>query len=68
MVKTIQNGLSGFVDTDTRTLIARMQELLRNPGYAKYLGDHARKFAEEHFGIERFKSDWDIVLNSVTTN
>ncbi len=68
MVKTIQNGVSGFVDTDTWTLIARMQELLRDPGYARYLGEHARKFAREHFGIDRFKSDWDIALNSVTAD
>ncbi len=68
MVKTIQNGVSGFVDTDTRILIARMQELLRDPGYARSLGEHARHFAQEHFGIERFKSDWDVALKGVTVH
>lgn len=65
MVRTIQNGVSGYVDTDVESLINHMQDLLRNPEEAKALGAGARSFAENHFGIGRFAADWDAALRSV---
>jgi glycosyltransferase involved in cell wall biosynthesis len=65
MARVIQNGVSGYVDTDIQALVAGMQELLRNPGEARRLGANARRYALEHFGMERFAADWDSALRSV---
>lgn len=68
MVRAVRNGVSGYVDTDINSLTGRMQELLRNPDEARHLSAGARKFAEEHFNIERFTRDWDDALREVTGN
>ncbi len=68
MVRTVQNGVSGYVDTDIDSLTGRMRELLDDPDEARRLGAGARKFAEEHFSIERFERDWDSSLREVTGN
>jgi glycosyltransferase involved in cell wall biosynthesis len=60
--------VSGYVDTEVNTLIAYMQQLLREPEKARQLGEGARRFAEEHFSIERFVDDWDATLQLVTGN
>ncbi len=65
MARVVQNGVSGYVDTDVRALIGRMQELLRRPDEAKRLGANARRFAQEHFGMGRFTADWDSALKAV---
>lgn len=65
MARVVQNGVSGYVDTDIGTLIARMQELLRSPATARQLGAAARRFAERHFSIGRFSADWDSTLRAV---
>jgi hypothetical protein len=59
MVTAVENGVSGFVDTDVRVLIDRMRELLADPQEARRLGEGARCQALERFGIERFIRDWD---------
>jgi glycosyltransferase involved in cell wall biosynthesis len=58
MATAIENGVSGFVDTNVDRLILRMRELLQDPAEAKRLGDGARRRARERFGIERFVRDW----------
>lgn len=65
MATAIENGVSGYVDTDINKLIARMQELLRNPVEAKRLGEGARRYALERFNIRRFVRDWDAVFAEV---
>ncbi len=62
MATAVENGVSGFVDTRVETLIERMQMLRHDPALARELGAGARKRAQERFGIERFKRDWDAVL------
>lgn len=64
MVRTVQNGVSGYVDTDVDRLVGHMQDLLRDPEKARALGAGARRFAEEHFAIGRFSADWDAALRS----
>jgi len=59
MATVVQNGVSGYVDTDVEKLIPRMQELLRDPTEARRLGDGARRYAEARFDIRRFARDWD---------
>ena len=65
MATAIQNGVSGYVDTDVHKLVPRMQELLRNPAEARRLGEGARRYALERFDIRRFARDWDAVFAEV---
>lgn len=55
----IENGVSGFVDTDAAKLVGPMRELIADPGLARRLGENARQYARERFGIERFTRDWE---------
>jgi hypothetical protein len=66
MATVIENGRSGYVDTNVGALIDRMRELLRDPAEARRLGENARRMALERFGIERFIADWDRALRDVT--
>ena len=66
MVTVIDNGESGFIDTDPVVLVAHMRELGRNPLLARQLGATARRRARERFGIARFAAEWDAALRAVT--
>src|SRR5207237_1173823 len=43
MSTTIENGVSGYVDTNVGALVDRMRELLRDPAEARRLGEGARR-------------------------
>jgi glycosyltransferase involved in cell wall biosynthesis len=66
MATVIENGKSGYVDTNPATLISHMQELMRKPALAKQLGEQARRRALERFGIRRFIDDWNAAFRQVT--
>lgn len=66
MATAIQNGVSGYVDTNVNALIAFMRHLLKDAAEARRLGEGARRRAMERFHIERFARDWDDALASVT--
>jgi hypothetical protein len=66
MATAIENGVSGYVDTNVGTLTGCMQELLRDPALARRLGRAARRRALERFGIDRFVSDWNAAFRFVT--
>jgi glycosyltransferase involved in cell wall biosynthesis len=66
MATVIQDGVSGFVDTDPQVLIERMRTLLRDPALARELGRGARRRALQRFSIQRFSADWDSALRHVT--
>jgi hypothetical protein len=66
MATVIENGVSGYADTNVATLVGHMRELLRDPGLARELGQGARRRARERFSIERFAADWDAALRHVT--
>jgi glycosyltransferase involved in cell wall biosynthesis len=68
MVMAIQNGVSGYVDTNIANLIPVMRELLRNPAEARRLGEGARRYALERFNIKRFTTDWEQTINEVVGN
>lgn len=68
MVTVIENGKSGYLDTNADALIERMQELLRDPAEARRLGEGARRKAYERFNIQRFIRDWDNTLREVAGN
>lgn len=65
MVTVIENGMSGYIDTNIDRLIDRMQELLNNPKLAKELSVNAKKYAKERFNINRFIGDWNKVFRIV---
>lgn len=66
MATAIENGVSGFVDTDVATLIERMHGLIDDPALAHRLGQGARRRALERFHIDRFVRDWDAAFRLVT--
>ncbi len=66
MATVIENGVSGFVDTNVDRLIDRMKDLIKNPNEARRLGEGARRRARERFNIDRFTNDWNLALAQVT--
>ncbi len=66
MVTTIENDISGYIDTNVSRLIEHMLRLLSNPAEAHRLGKGARLRAEQRFNIRRFVSDWNDTFISVT--
>lgn len=66
MATVIENGKSGYVDTNVATLVTYMQDLIRNPALAKELGEGARRRAMDRFNIQRFILDWNAALQDVT--
>jgi glycosyltransferase involved in cell wall biosynthesis len=66
MVTTVENGVSGYTDTNVGKLIAHMQELQGDPTLARHLGQGARRRAMERFHIDRFVRDWNDAFALVT--
>ena len=66
MATVIDNGFSGFIDTDVARLHGHMQRLAGDPALARELGANARALARERFSIRRFSADWDALLRQVT--
>lgn len=60
--ETIENGTTGFVSTDPEELIEGMRWLLANPEGARRMGEAARHVAEQRFGLDRFRDDWNAAL------
>lgn len=65
MSTVIDNGVSGWIDTDVGRLVERMRELLADPAEARRLGAGARRTALERFSIVRFVADWDAAFRAV---
>jgi glycosyltransferase involved in cell wall biosynthesis len=55
----IESGVTGYLSCELDELIARMRELLSDPGLARRIGANARELARARFGIERFVDDWN---------
>jgi glycosyltransferase involved in cell wall biosynthesis len=68
LVTVIENGVSGYVDTNLDRLIERMQELIANPLKARQLGEAAREQARSRFTIQRFVQDWNSVFEQVISS
>lgn len=64
----IENGISGYVDTNVNGLIDYMQMLLQAPEEAQRLSRGARRVAQERFHIQRFIRDWNQAFAQVTTS
>jgi hypothetical protein len=59
MPTTVQNGVSGYIDTDVDKLIGHMRSLLDDRSEALRLSEGASRYAQERFAIGRFAADWD---------
>lgn len=57
---------AGVVSSDPADLVAALRRWLADPTEAKERGLAARAHALERFGIERFLSDWQEVIEGVT--
>lgn len=68
MITVVENGVSGYVDTNIDGLIDRMKELLEDTDKAKKLSEGARRLARERFNIQRFMNDWSRAFALVTEN
>ncbi|MBX6313279.1 MAG: glycosyltransferase family 4 protein [Isosphaeraceae bacterium] len=66
MAAAIENGVSGYVDTNIDQLMECMRELLAHPEEARRLGEGARRRARERFSIDRFQRDWEETFALVT--
>jgi hypothetical protein len=66
MATVIENGVSGYADTDVGRLMERMKELLADRDGARRLGEGARSYALERFNMRRFIADWNDALALVT--
>jgi glycosyltransferase involved in cell wall biosynthesis len=64
MSTAVENGVSGYVDTNIDNLIAHMKRLLENPEEARRLGAGARRKARDRFGLARFIRDWNQTLEA----
>ena len=67
IVSVIDNGYSGFIDTDVDVLINRMKLLLDEPQLAYEIGQNARTVALERFNIVRFTQEWEQLFSEVAT-
>lgn len=62
MASAVQNGVSGWVSTDPRTLAGHLRRLLADRDEAAELSAGARTAAQERFGLDRFVAEWTDVL------
>ncbi|MFQ4144078.1 glycosyltransferase [Chlorogloeopsis sp. ULAP02] len=65
MATVVENGVSGYVDTNLENLIFRMRLLLSNQNHAQNLSQGATQTAQKRFNIQRFINDWDKTFKSV---
>ena len=66
----ITHGFNGYLvePTDVEALHAYTEELLNDKAKAKKFGWNARNTIKERFGISRFVSEWNTVIDNVVRN
>jgi glycosyltransferase involved in cell wall biosynthesis len=67
MASSVQNGVSGFIDTNVDKLMNYMLELMKSRALANELSKGARRAAEDRFNIQRFVRDWNQAFHEVTS-
>jgi hypothetical protein len=67
MSTAVENGVSGYVDTNVTRLMDCMNDLIADPAEARRLGEGARQAALERFNIHRFAEDWNRAFRLVTS-
>jgi hypothetical protein len=68
MVRTVENNVSGFIDTNINVLIEKMNLLIENPQEAKRLSEGAQRLAQKRFTIQRFARNWEKAFQDVKQN
>ena len=58
---------AGAISADPEELRAMAARLLADPDEARRRGAVARAFAQERYGLDRFLTDWDVVLDDVVS-
>jgi glycosyltransferase involved in cell wall biosynthesis len=53
---------AGVLSTRVDRLVAALRDLAHEPGWARQLGKHARETALARYGLTRFLSDWDRLI------
>jgi len=66
MSMAVEDGVSGYVDTDLNRLLDRMLGLRDDPALARRSGENARRAALGRFYIDRFARDWEEAFRFVT--
>lgn len=64
MAPLVVPGEAGVVSADIPTLGAALSAFITDRGAAEVAGKAAREFALAHFGIDRFRHDWDQVVEA----
>ncbi|CAA9892271.1 Glycosyl transferases group 1 [Candidatus Methylobacter favarea] len=62
LVTVVENGKTGYVETDIDKLIEHMRYLIDYPEHARELGENARRYASQRFNIGRFANDWQRIV------
>jgi len=57
---------AGFVSSRLETLVAGARWLLEDPAQAHAMGRAGREWAQERYGLKRFLTEWDSLLQEVT--
>jgi glycosyltransferase involved in cell wall biosynthesis len=57
---------AGVIATDVDTLVRGMRQLMDEPDLARLLGQRARQAALARYGLPRFLSDWDEIVERAT--
>ena len=65
LVTVINNGVSGFIDTNLSRLIDQMKLLINDRELATSVGTRGRQVVEERFNIRRFTRDWERLFGEV---
>jgi hypothetical protein len=65
MISVVENGISGYLETNIDHLVGHMQALLSDRRLAQKLSEGARRHALGRFNIDRFARDWDDVFTQV---
>ena len=65
MTTVLRDGESGIIHTDVDYLISRMKQLLQNRPLAQQLGEAGQRVAYERFNMERFRHDWQNLVQRV---
>jgi glycosyltransferase involved in cell wall biosynthesis len=58
---------AGFVSTRLETLTEAVRAFIADPAAARQAGAAARKAALARYGLRRFLTDWDLLIQEVTT-
>jgi glycosyltransferase involved in cell wall biosynthesis len=59
LVSVITPDFNGYISLNPNVLVERIRALLDNPVLAHKLGQNARAYALERFGIPRFAAEWE---------